>query len=64
MEYEARQRAIRDYDQMMWEVEERGREAGEGIGREAGEKQAGERINELDIFVVMGMDDLKEDMRS
>ena len=39
LEYEARQKAIRDYNQMMREAEERGREAGEKIGED--------RISEL-----------------
>ncbi len=47
LEYEARQKAIRDYNQMMREAEERGREAGERIGREAGEKIGEDRISEL-----------------
>ncbi len=37
LEYEARQKAILDYNQGMLEAERRGREAGERIGREAGE---------------------------
>lgn len=60
LEYEARQKAIRDHNQMMREAEERGREAGERIGREAGEKigreagekRAGERINRLNSFLM------------
>ncbi len=60
LEYEARQKAIRDYNQMMREAEERGREAGERIGREAGErigreageKHAEERINKLHSYLI------------
>ena len=52
LEYEARQKAIRDYNQMMREAEERGREAGERIGREAGEKRAEERINKLHSYLI------------
>ena len=68
LEYEARQKAIRDHNQMMREAEERGREAGERIGREAGErtgreagerigreageKRAGERINKLHSYLI------------
>lgn len=56
LEYEARQKAIRDHNQMMREAEERGRKAGERIGREAGEKigerRAGERINRLNSYLI------------
>ncbi len=52
LEYEARQKAIRDYNQMMREAGERGREAGERIGREAGEKRAEERINKLHSYLI------------
>lgn len=44
LEYEARQKAIRDYNQMMREAEER--------GREAGEKRAEKRINELHSYLI------------
>ena len=44
LEYEARQKAIRDYNQMMREAEER--------GREAGEKHAEERINKLHSYLI------------
>ena len=38
LEYEARQKAILDYNQYMYEAEQRGREQGEKVGREQGEK--------------------------
>ena len=47
LEYEAREKALRDYNQLVKEAEMRGKEAGEKIGREAGEKigrEAGEKI--------------------
>ncbi len=44
LEYEARQKAIRDHNQMMREAEKR--------GREAGEKRAGERINKLHSYLI------------
>ena len=47
LEYEAREKALRDYNQLVKEAEMRGKEAGEKIGREAGEKigrDAGEKI--------------------
>ncbi len=46
LEYEAREKAVRDYRQSMQEAWEAGREAGEKAGREAGEKvgrEAGEK---------------------
>jgi len=49
LEYEARQKAILDYNQSMWEAEQRGREAGreegEKIGRKAG-REEGEKIGQ------------------
>ena len=47
LEYEARQKAILDYNQFMYEAEQRGKEQGEKIGREQGEKigrEQGEKI--------------------
>ena len=44
LEYEARQKAILDYNQFMYEAEQRGREQGEKIGREQGEKEKGIQI--------------------
>lgn len=44
LEYEAREKAILDYNQMMLEAEERGREQ----GREQGE----DRINKLNTFLI------------
>ena len=38
LEYEARQKAILDYNQYMYEAEQRGSEQGEKVGREQGEK--------------------------
>ena len=37
LEYEARQKAILDHNQFMYEAEQRGREEGKKIGREEGE---------------------------
>lgn len=48
LEYEARQKAIMDHNQMMREAEQRGREAGEKIGRE----QEAERINRLNALLI------------
>ncbi len=69
LEYEARQKAIRDYNQMMLEAERRGEKRGieqgleEGLkqGLERGEKKAGERINKLHALLVQDerYDDLK-----
>lgn len=44
LEYEARQKAIWDYNQMVLEAEER--------GEERGEKRAEERINKLNAFLI------------
>ena len=49
LEYEARQKAIWDYNQMVLEAEERG------------EKRAGERINKLHAFLVQ--DERFEDLK-
>ncbi len=46
LEYEARQKAIRDYNQMMLEAEKRGEKRGEKLGIEQGEIQI-ERMNKL-----------------
>lgn len=51
LEYEARQKAIWDYNQMMLEAEERGREEGEQRGREQGEEQI-QRINKLNALLI------------
>ncbi len=48
LEYEARQKAIWDYNQMMLEAEERGREQGE----KHGEKRGIERINKLNSLLI------------
>lgn len=55
MEYEAREKALRDYNEGMLEAEERGekrgmaigQERGIAIGEERGEKRGQDRINEL-----------------
>ena len=57
LEYEARQKAIWDYNQMVLEAEERGEER----GRKQGEKRAGERINKLHAFLVQ--DERFEDLK-
>ena len=48
LEYEARQKAILDYNQMMREAEERGEERGEKRGRE----QEARRINQLNSLLI------------
>lgn len=53
LEYEARQKAIWDYNQMVLEAEER--------GEERGEKRARERINKLHAFLVQ--DERFEDLK-
>lgn len=48
LEYEAREKAILDHNQMILEAEERGREQGWKQGREQGE----DRINQLNTFLI------------
>lgn len=48
LEYEAREKAILDHNQMMLEAEERGEERGERRGRELAEEQ----INKLHAFLI------------
>ena len=61
LEYEAREKAILDHNQMMLEAEERGEERGE----RRGEKQMKERINKLNIFLIkeQRFDDLERAAR-
>lgn len=61
LEYEAREKAIMDHNQMMIEAEERG----EKRGREQGEKNTKERINKLNIFLIkeQRFDDLERAAR-
>ena len=57
LEYEAREKAIRDYNQFMYEADQRG----EKRGIEIGEKRGIERINKLNMLLVNDnrFDDLK-----
>lgn len=56
LEYEAREKAIRDYNQYMYEANQRGIEIGEKrgieIGEKRGEKRGIERINKLNTLLV------------
>lgn len=52
LEYEAREKAIRDYNQYMYEANQRGIEIGEKRGIEIGEKRGIERINKLNTLLV------------
>ena len=62
LEYEARQKAILDYNQFMYEAEQRGKEQGEKIGREQGEKigrEQGEKEKGIQIaknLLSLGLD--------
>ena len=49
LEYETRQRAIRDYNMGMLTAERRGIEAGRKIGIEEGRAEGESRINQLNI---------------
>ncbi len=52
LEYEAREKALRDYNQLMYEAEERGKEIGKEIGKETGIK-IGKEIGEYDKAVAI-----------
>ena len=65
MEYEAREKAIRDYNQGMLEAEQRGWEIGRKEGREAGRKEgreAGEYEKSIQIAKNMLAMGLSKDM--
>lgn len=73
MEYEAREKAIRDHDQFLYEAEQRGIKLGEQrgiklgeqrgmkLGEQRGLKLGGQRINQLNEFLMRDdrIDDLK-----
>ena len=52
LEYEAREKALRDYNQLMYEAEERGKEIGKEIGKETGIK-IGKEIGEYEKAVAI-----------
>lgn len=52
LEYEAREKAILDHNQMMIEAEERGREQGWKQGEKRGREQGEERIIRLNTFLL------------
>ena len=52
LEYEVRAKAIRDYNQVMLEAEQRGRVEGEAIGETRGMEQGMERVNKLNILLI------------
>ena len=52
LEYEAREKAIRDYRQGILEAEERGEKRGEERGEKRGEKRGEERINRLHALLI------------
>ena len=62
LEYEAREKAILDHNQMMIEAEERG----VNRGRKQGEKNTKERINKLNIILIKErrFDDLERAARN
>lgn len=57
LEYEAREKAIRDHNQLMLEAKQQGREEGIGIGKQL----EAERINKLNLLLIENnrYDDLK-----
>ena len=52
LEYEAREKAIRDHNQMMFESKESGREEGRKEGIEIGVNLGVERINKLNTILL------------
>ena len=59
LEYEAREKAIRDHHQFLFEAEQRGIEIGEQRGREKG-RQEGRELEAISIalnMISLGMDD-------
>ena len=61
LEYEAREKAIRDYNQAMKEAKETGWETGREVGREEGEKIGENRVNKLHSLLLQNKryDDLE-----
>ena len=47
LEYEAREKAVRDYNQGMYEAEQRGIQIGEQRGIQIGEQRGEQRVNDL-----------------
>ncbi len=52
LEYEAREKAIRDYNQFMYEADQRGEKRGIERGIKIGEQRGIERINKLNALLV------------
>ncbi len=52
LEYEAREKAILDHNQMMFEAKQQGWEEGRKEGREEGEKNSTKRINQLNRLLI------------
>ena len=65
LEYEAREKAILDHNQMMLEAEERGEKRGREQGWKQGQEQGEERIIRLNTFLLNGKryDDLERATR-
>ena len=54
MEYEAREKAVRDYNQGMYEAEERGRKEGRKEGKYEGRKEGRKEV--IQMFIEMGQE--------
>ncbi len=52
LEYEAREKAIRDYNQIMLEAKQMGRAEGREEGRAEGREEGIERVNKLNTLLI------------
>lgn len=61
LEYEAREKAIRDHNQFLWEAQQKGRAEGKQEGRKEGIEAGEKRINTLNNILINSnrIDDLK-----
>ena len=61
LEYEAREKAVRDHNQFLFEARQKGMKEGIEIGEKRGEKRGEERINNLNTILINSnrLDDLK-----
>lgn len=61
LEYEAREKAVRDHNQFLFEARQKGMKEGIEIGEKRGQKRGEERINNLNTILINSnrLDDLK-----
>ncbi len=67
MEYEAREKAVRDYNQLMYEAEQRGEQRGIQIGEQRGKMEiifamykSGMSINQISSIVKIDLEELEK----